>query len=393
MKIYTLLTGALFLLSAAVCADTTDPVFLGFDGEYGLKNSTSAQSIEKGLQIAIAEINEAGGILGGRPLKLLTKDNRSVPARSVDNIKEFAEVKDLVAVVGGRFSPVLLSIIPVIHEQELILMDAWGSADGITDHSYKPSYSFRVSLKDEYAMPTLLKHALSKNAEKVGLMLPQTGWGRSNEAAALGFLEENKSPQLSAVIWYQWGDKQEQLARNYDDILASGAQALILVANDIEGALLVRYIASLPVENRLPIISHWGVTGGNFVESSQGALAKLDYSVVQTFSLLNGPTDKVAAVMARMKSTYGIDDVEQVESPVGFGHAYDIVHLLAMAIDQAGTTDRATVRDALENLPNYQGLVRNYQPAFTAESHDALKIDDVFMATFDEQGVIRPILP
>jgi branched-chain amino acid transport system substrate-binding protein len=279
----------------------------------------------------------------------------------------------------------------MIHEQKIILMDAWGSANGITDHDYKPSYTFRVSLKDEYAMPTLLNHATSKNLEKVALLLPQTGWGRSNEAAANQFWEDNKSPQLTKLVWYKWGDQMQDLARHYDDILASGAKGLILVANDIEGSLLVRYVASLPVKKRIPIISHWGVTGGAFVESSEGALSQIDFSVIQTFSLLNAPANKVEEVMALMKLRYGINDPNQIESPVGFGHAYDIVHLLALAINQAGTTDRATVRDALENLPDHQGLVRNYQPAFSATSHDALAMEDVFMARYDEQGVIRPL--
>lgn len=393
MNINPFVIVVLFLFSAAISADTTDPVYIGFDGEYSLKNSSSAQSIEQGLQIAIDEINEAGGVLGGRPLELVTSDNRSVPARAVENVKELAEIKDLVAVVGGRFSPVLLSLLPVIHEQNLILMDAWGSADGITDHDYTPSYSFRVSLKDEYAMPTLLKHATHKNLERVALLLPQTGWGRSNERAAAQFLTQYSSPQLSTTVWYQWGETYEQLALKYDDVLASGAEGLILVGNDIEGSLLLRYIASLPVKKQLPIISHWGVTGGDFFESTQGALATLDFSVVQTFSMLDAPATMVSSIMARMDSKYGINDVRLVQSPVGFGHAYDIVHLLALAINQAGTTERAAVRDALENLPNHQGLVRNYQPAFTKESHDALTIDDVFMATYDEQGVIQPILP
>jgi branched-chain amino acid transport system substrate-binding protein len=393
VKLNSFITVILFLFSAVVCADASKPVYIGFDGEYGLKNSTSAQSIEKGLQIAIDEINEKGGVLNGRPLKLVTRDNRSVPARAIDNVKELAEIEDLVAVVGERFSPVILSLIPMIHEQKIILMDAWGSADGITDHSYKPSFTFRVSLKDQHAMPTLLKHATAKNLEKVALLLPHSGWGRSNEAAAKRFWKDNKSPQLTKLIWYKWGGKNQDLARHYEDILTSGAQAIIFVANDIEGSLLVKYVASLPIERRIPIISHWGVTGGAFVESSAGALAQIDFSVIQTFSLLNAPANKVAEVMALMKFRYGITNPNEINSPVGFGHAYDIVHLLALAINQAGTTDRETVRNALENLPDHQGLVRNYQPAFSATSHDALTLDDVFMATYDEQGVIRPILP
>lgn len=365
------------------------PVYIGFDGEYGLKNSTSAQSIEKGLRIAIEEINQRGGVLGGRPLSLLIKDNRSVPARGVENIKQFARQQDLVAVIGGRFSPVILSQIPIIHEQKMILFDAWGSADGITSHNFSPSYSFRVSLRDRYAMPTMLRHAQNKGAKRLGLLLPNTGWGRSNEEAAKRYVTDHRSEFDTKVIWYNWGDRD--FSAIYKSFKGWNAEALVMVANDLEGSHIVRYIASLPLQERLPVISHWGVTGGRFVEACEGALEKVDFSVIQTFSLFNAHSERVQNVMSRANQMFGISRIEDIPAPVGFGHAYDIVHLLALAIDGAGTTDRSAVRDALERISSYKGLVRDYQNPFSPEDHDGLELEDVFMAHYDEQGMIRPL--
>ena len=96
-------------------------------------------------------------------------------------------------------------------------------------------------------------------------------------------------------------------------------------------------------------------------------------------------------VMGLLKAKYGIEKIEDVESPVGFGHAYDIVHILARAINLAGTTDRTQVRDALERVPHYKGLVRTYEKPFGPGDYDALELADVFMAKFDENGVIRPL--
>lgn len=383
--------GSIFLFTTTAINASSEPapVLIGFDGEYGLKNSTSAQTIEKGLIIAIEEINQRGGVLGGRPLKLLTRDNRSVPARGIENIKQFAQEKDLVAVIGGRFSPVLLSEIPIIHEKKIILMDAWGSADGITSHSYEPSYSFRVSLRDRYAMPTMLRHAQSLNAKRIGILVPNTGWGRSNAQAAERFINETGAKIFTNVIWYNWGDLD--YSAPYKAFQDWGAEAMVMVANDIEGSRVVRHVASLPPQERLPIISHWGVTGGRFVEACEGALEKVDFSVVQTFSLFNADPGRLKKVMALAKQQFGIERIEDVPAPVGFGHAYDIVHILAMAIDKARTTERTAVRDALEEITSYQGLVRNYTKPFGPKDHDALELEDVFMARYDEQGIIRPL--
>src|SRR4051794_37043930 len=110
------------------------PVLVGLDAEFGLDNSVSAQAIELGMRAAITEINAAGGVLGGRKLELVTRDHRSIPARGIRNIRELAAMPDLVAVFGGRFSPVLIEQLPTLAEARLPFMAVWSSADAIVDN-------------------------------------------------------------------------------------------------------------------------------------------------------------------------------------------------------------------------------------------------------------------
>ena len=123
------------------------PVLLGIDAEFGLKGSTSAQAIAFGARVAVAEINAAGGVLNGRPLELVLRDNRSIPARGVQNMKELAALPDLVAVMGGRFSPVVLDQLPIIQATRLPFLVVWSSADQIIQNRMQPNYVFRLSLR------------------------------------------------------------------------------------------------------------------------------------------------------------------------------------------------------------------------------------------------------
>lgn len=384
-----LFLGWALLAGAWASAADMPPVVVGLDGEFGLLNSTSAQAIERGILTAMDEINRAGGVLGGRPLKLVSKDNRSVPARGVENIRQFAEIPDLVAVVGGRFSPVILEELDMVHEKEVILLDAWGSADGITDHDHQPSYTFRLSLRDRYAMPVILAHALSKGAQQVGILLPNTGWGRSNARAAQRYAELNPQPVIVDSVWYNWGDKN--LLGPYQTLTRAGAEAVVLVANDIEASILIRQLADVDREQWVPLISHWGVTGGHFIEKAGPALQQMDFSVVQTFSLSRADPEMRARVMAVVGRLFDIHDPEDLESQVGFGHAYDLIHILARAIDLAGTPERPKVRAALEQVRNYRGLTGDYPQPFTPEDHNALRLDQVFMARYREDGVLVPL--
>jgi branched-chain amino acid transport system substrate-binding protein len=342
-----------------------------------------------GRRVAMEEINKSGGVLGGRTLVLETRDDRSVPARAIDNVIEFSSMEDLVAVFGARFSPVYLELLPLVHEKRIPLMNPWGSADGITDHSYSPSYTFRLSLKDSYAMPFLFQHGLSRGLTRFGLLVPNTGWGRSNDQAAQAFADSQPQVQIVNTRWYNWGD--DSLISLYMDILSAGAEAVILVANDREGAILVNELGPLPSEHHLPILSHWGVTGGNFFETSKKNLSLLDFSILQTFSFSRAPKNRVDSFMRIARELYGITTAEEIDAQVGVGHAYDLMHLLAMAIEKAGNTDRAAIRDALENLGPYDGLLDVFERPFTPERHDALSPRRLFMARYDHNGVLVPI--
>lgn len=377
-----------FLFSQPAPAAEKPPVLVGFDGEYGLKNSTSAQAIELGLRAAIHEINAAGGVLGGRPVKLVTKDNRSIPSRGLANLKAFAAMPDMTAVFGGRFSPVLLQQIKRAHELKILLLDVWGAADGITDHKYRPSYTFRLSLRDSWAMPRMAQAALKRGKHKFGVLLPNTGWGRSNHKALAAVAARHPEIQIVHTGWYNWGE--QDMLSHYEAVLAKGADALLIVANDIEASRLIRQLSEHPSIARLPMISHWGVTGGNMVEASGPMFDTLDFSTVQTFSFFSAQPAALKTFMATVKATDGIETIEAIKSPVGVGHAYDMMHILAKAIDKAGTTEPAAIRDALESGIEHRGLVRDYTPAFTVDRHDALSHAQVFMARFRKDGVIIP---
>jgi len=74
--LYTLAMVLLTLISFSTAATEKSPVYIGLDAEFGHQTSTSAEAIKRGMEVAIEEINQAGGVLGGRPLALEIRDNR-----------------------------------------------------------------------------------------------------------------------------------------------------------------------------------------------------------------------------------------------------------------------------------------------------------------------------
>lgn len=371
---------------AAVQAEERPPVVLAIDAEFGVQASSSAQAIQRGAEIAAAEVNAAGGVLGGRPLRVVTRNNNSVPARATENLRELAADPDVVAVMAGKYSTVVQQNVALIHELGMPYLLPWAAADGLTETPYSPNFIFRLSMRDSWAMSRMLESARSRGYRRVGLILPNTGWGRSNRAAAERLLGSSRSSRLVAEQWYNYGDDQFQA--KVDAIRSAGADVVVLVANEMEGAAIVSEIARRPVSERLPILSHWGVTGGEFFARAKDALRVVDFSVVQTFSFVDNRDPRAQTLVAQLRERYGVAGARQIESPVGVAQAYDLTHLLARAVDRAGSTDRRAIRDALEQADEYRGLVRHYKRAFTPSNHDALDASAVFMARYAPDGAI-----
>jgi branched-chain amino acid transport system substrate-binding protein len=388
-KTLSTLLFSMAVLALPATASAVGNIKIAIDAEFGIPNSTSAQAVRTGAQVAVNEINAAGGVLG-RKLEVIERDNRAVPARSLNNLRELAADPDVVAVMCARYSPVVVELLPEIHRLKMLMLDPWAAADAITDNDFSPNYVFRLSLRDSWALQVMMRHALKQGHRKVGILLPNTEWGRSSLKAAEETAAKDTKQDIVASQGYNWGDPS--MIERYQTLRKAGAQAVIFVANDKEAVILVKEMANLPAAQRLPLVAHWGLTGGQFFEQAGEALKAVDLAVVQTYSFIGKTDAKTKSVLTGLKAVTGSADPRKVVSPVGVAHAYDLVHLLALAIKKANTTERSAVRQALENLGPYKGLVRSLDKPFTARRHDALSINEVFMARFADDGAIEPIL-
>ena len=371
---------------AIVPAVGGDTIRVGLNADLTSADAESGEAIRRGALVAMAEINDEGGVLGRR-LELVPRDHRRNPARGIDNLKELAAMEDVVAVLGGKHTPVVLAELPLIHELGLPYLIPWAAGTAIVDNGQDPNFVFRVSVRDELAGGFLMDHAVERHGyRRIGLLLEQTGWGRSSEVALkAGLARHGLEP--CHVEWFNWGkdDFEDALVR-FD---RAGAEVIVFVGNAPDGAGLARALIDRSPEKRLPVISHWGVAGGDFAGKVGADLDGFEFGFLQTFSFFDPPfPDRADRFMETWRELFSEEGgIEQIAAPAGVAHAYDLVHLLAKALAQAGEPDRAKVRDELERIGRHEGLVRNYDPPFGPDRHDALDVTDYCIAQF-EKGVI-----
>jgi branched-chain amino acid transport system substrate-binding protein len=347
-------------------------------------SALSGEAIKRGLTVAIDEINGKGGVLGGRKLELVVRDEEGNPSKGVTAARDVIEREKAVAVFGGLHSPVGLAMMPVFHELKVPYVGTWAAATNITRNPNKPNFMFRVSANDDIVDHFLAKHVIEAlGKKKPGVILENTPWGASNqEGLTKWFSKMNVQPV--GIEKFNWNDPDmtPQLLR----LKNGGADSIVMVANAPEGAQVVKGRAKIGWN--VPTVSHWGISGGRFAELT-GDLSE-SVVFVQTYSFFGKQSDVGDRVIGALKAKYGIKGPEDILAPVGTANAYDAMQLVALAIEKAGAADGGKIRDALESLGEYRGLIKTYKRPFTAEEHDALTESDYILVTW-KGGKIVPV--
>ena len=384
------LVGSLLLLLLVVAtvvpgfSQAKPPVVVALVAAMSGGSALSGEAIKRGLTVAIDEINAKGGVLGGRKIELVIRDEEGNPSKGVTAARDVIEREKAVAVFGGLHSPVGLAMMPVFHELKVPYVGTWAAATNITRNGRTPNYMFRVSANDDAVDHFLVKHVVEAlGKKKPGVILENTPWGASNqEGLTKWFSKMNIQPV--GIEKFNWNDPDmsPQLLR----LKNGGADAIVMVANAPEGAQVVKSRAKIGWN--VPTVSHWGISGGRFAELT-GDLSE-SVVFVQTYSFFGKQSEIGDRVISALKTKFGIKGPEDILAPVGTANAYDAMQLVAQAIEKAGAADGAKVRDALENLGEYKGLIKTYKRPFTPEEHDALTEKDYILVTW-KGGKIIPV--
>ncbi len=390
-----LLAGPLLPLQAA---DKVIKIY--HDSDYS-SHAESAESMKMGFLTALDEVDNR---IGDYRIEFVEKNHRGNVVRSQRTMKQFLKDPQALFILGGLHSPPYLKFRQYINENEILLLVPWAAGGPITRYTEGTNWVFRLSVDDAKAGIRISDYAIrAENCESPHLLLEDTGWGKGNFRTMTGYFEKEKK-LTPAVTWFNWNTKASAAKVMLRDIANSGSDCLIFVGNAIEGAVFMRAIDELGFD--LPVLSHWGITGGDFAASlGSEILRNLDLHFVQScFSFTSSAqTDFTESVFRRGQKLFprALASAESLQAPTGFIHAYDMGRLVIAAMKQLQLTDdmaenRRLLRDKLEQLYEpVEGLVKTYQQPFTpftpanTDAHEALGLQDLCMAEYTPEGVIK----
>lgn len=354
---------------------TPDKLAIGLNADLSAEAPQAGLAIKRGMELAIAEINANGGLLG-KELVLLPMDHRTLSSRGQENLKHLANEKAVIAVMGGLHSAVVVAERPLINQFKIPYLIPWAAASEITEPNGNENYLFRLSINDHIGAKKLADFA-AQHYTTPAVIVENSIWGRSN----LERIKKNLAKNSIATALEITLNRGRQL---FDSVIPQLKQAevdsIILVANSLEATAFVKTLYQY--DALLPIISHWGIAGGDFFNQTQSLFPELNLHLLQTWVASN--QTQRTALWQRYLQAYKTDDTPYATN--GMIQAYDLVKLLALAVNTAKSTERQAIQNALENLPHHQGALKQYQSAFSKENHDALNENDIFMVKLMPDG-------
>ncbi|RFB69660.1 MULTISPECIES: ABC transporter substrate-binding protein [unclassified Herbaspirillum] len=374
---------ALAAASLSPLALAADPIKIGLVTALSGQSAQSGEAITRGLTVAIDEINAKGGLLGGRKLELVRRDDEGNPAKGVVAARELIFKEKVAVIFGGLDTPVSMAIVPIVNAEKVPFMGPWAAGTGVTKNGANPNYAFRVSAVDEQVDKAMLSYAQKTfKTSKAGLILVNNPWGESNEKGIVAALAE-KSMKPAGIEKFEASDVDivPQLTR----LKAAGADTLFLVGNVGPSAQVVKSLDRMGW--KVPVVSHWGPAGGRFTELAGPNARNVHF--VQTFSFFGKLTPVGDKVVKDLKAKYpNIKGPDDITPAVGVANAYDGMQLAALAIAKAGSTNGDAIREGFYKIDRYEGLIKTYVKPFSPTVHDALQSDDYVWAQFIDNRIL-----
>ncbi|HEX2916834.1 MAG TPA: ABC transporter substrate-binding protein [Chloroflexia bacterium] len=352
---------------------------IGLMGPFTGPSAGLGLGIKRGAQMAVDDINKAGGI-NGRKIVLIERDDKATPSEGVTNARDLIEKEKVLALFGTANTAVGVAQAPIIQQSKIPWVVPVTTGTKITQEPGNPSYIFRISMTDVYQTAYVADFAINKY-KKIALIHDDSGYGTLGRDDLLkSFKNRNVEPVL--IESYKVGGTADDMKPMLNKIKAAAPDAIVNWGLGAEAANIKKAMKDLNIDT--PMIGSWGLSMPNYPQLANGLEAGT--IVAQTFSV-DTTDQKQLDFINRYKSEYKTD---RVDFPSGLAQSYDGMHLLAEALKQPGAADnRDTLRTALENVSGYDGIIKKYDKPWANQYHEAFTDKDFFITVWKDGKMVK----
>lgn len=365
-------TLAVGVLTAAACGSgsgggsASGPIVIGEIASLTGNYTPLGTSDKLAAQQAVNEINKAGGLLGGRKLKLMVKDDQTTPAQAVIDFNDLTG-QGVTAIIGSPFSNAALATIPLVARRKVPYMSPAAS-----DQQVEPvrPYVFMTPADAGAGATRLLSYF-----KAVGMTRVAVAYDTKSAFAVTGhkvMAQKASSFGVHLVDTEKFETTTNDFSSVFTHVRDSGARALMVWATGAPAVLVTKQFATAGLPMKL-VLSHaeasslWMKPSG---AAAEGVLLPASFGVVGP----ELPASKLKDAVTAMAGPY--QKANGTYPPQFAFDGYAAVKLLAAAITKAGSTDGAKIQRAMEHLTL---LTPSGEFHYTPTDHAGLDADDLVM--------------
>lgn len=317
------------MLTAATAAGARAELLVGVAGPLTGRYQARGLEAQIGTELAVAELNAAGGVLG-EPVQVVTADDACDPDQAVAVARGLA-ARGVVLVVGHSCSGAAIAAAPVYVEARIVQISPSATNPRLTTAGW-PTV-FRVSGRDDQQGAMAGDYLARRwGGARIAILHDGTTYGR-------GLAEETRArlraDGATEALFLAYAPAAVDFSHEAARLVEAGIDAVYIGGRETEAALIVLQAraagsdAAVVAGDALVSDDFWLIAG----QAADGA--------VFTFAPDPAATPAAAAVVERLRA-------QGLLGPVGYTlHAYAAVQAWAQAADHAGTTASGAVAEAL----------------------------------------------
>ncbi len=327
----------------------TSPVKVGVIGPMSGFESFIGPDILKGVQVAVAQINAHGGILG-RQVQIVTADTGGDAVDAVPALRKLINV-DQVNLIVGPSSLEAQAVLPILQQSKIpdIIVGGTTQLDNLTS-----TYVWRSSPSDNLLGVAMAYYAISKGYTKAALV-----FGSNESAQTLKAPVEQAFMRHGGTIVSDISlvPDQSSYRSEIEQLYATNPQVVFTQVDAQTGATLFSEIKELKGLG-LPFVGTDVTASSDFIKAITPAVAQKVLTSLQGTSKGGQATTEFTQLY---QAKFNATPVELAD------YGYDGMNILALAADAAGSLNGDSVGAKMKTVSNPPGtMVYDYSTAYTA---------------------------
>lgn len=332
---------------------------IGINYELSGDVATYGVSSVEGIELAIEQINAAGGI-NGKKIKPIKYDCKSDPAEATTLATKLMTQDKVLAVLGPATSGPFLAEIPVANENKVPVMSGSTTADKVTvDEKGVKEYAFRICFIDSFQGTSMARYALEKLGAKKAVIIMDSSSDYGKGLAA-NFVKTFEDGGGTIVAQEAYVTNDTDFNAILTKIKGQDFDVIFIPGYYNEAGLIIKQARAQGID--ATILGADGFDSPVLLELAGAEALNNVYFSNHYSSLDKDP--KVVKFISDFKAKYN-------KEPDAFNAlGYDLVFFAADAISRAEELTGESVKDALEATTNFSGVTGTFS---VDENHNPVK--------------------